>query len=132
MSFREVIFIILVIFSFPFVVSAEEPGIVEAICKQVLEPEEEKSVLGIVKERVVAKVSDLSDTVFGSAKGVADSQAEALAEKVESQELDSDVLGASIINPTVNEGFDALGFLMRHWLWTLAGLGLVILYFLFR
>jgi hypothetical protein len=132
MSLRAILFISLVVFSFPFVVSAEESGLVEAICKQVLEPEEEQSVLGIVKDRVVAKVSDLSETVFGGAKSVADSQAEALAEKVESQELDSEVLGASVINPAVNEGFDALGFLMRHWLWTLAGLGMAVLYFLFR
>jgi hypothetical protein len=132
MSFRTVVFISLAVFTFPLFVQAEEPGLVEAICKQVLEPEEEKNVLSIVKDRVVAKASDFSDAVFGSAKSVADSQAEALAEKVESQELDSDVLGASVINPAVNGGFDALGFLMRHWLWTLTGLGLAVLYFLFR
>ena len=129
---RTLIFISLAIFSLPLVVSAEEASLLEVMCKQVLEPKEEKSLLGVVKDHIVAKFSDVPEKVVDGAKGTADSVASSLAEKVESQELDSDVLGASIINPAVNEGFDALGFLMRHWLWTITGLGLLILYFLFR
>jgi uncharacterized protein YdaL len=129
---RVLIFISLAIFSLPLVVSAQEPSLIEAMCQQVLEPEEEKSVLGIVKDHIVGKFSDVPEKVVDGAKGTADSVAESLAEKIESQEVDTEVAGASIINPVVNEGFDALGFLMRHWLWTIAGLGLIVLYFLFR
>lgn len=132
MGFRAVIFISLAIFSVPFVISAEEAGLLEAMCKQVLAPEEEKSILEIMKDHIVGKFSDVPEKVVDSAKGTADSAAEILAEKLESKEIDTEVAGASIINPAVNEGFDALGFLMRHWLWSLSGLGLLILYFLFR
>lgn len=132
MNFRAVIFISLALFSIPFVVLAEEPGLLEVMCKQVLEPEEEKNVFSVVKDHIVAKFSDVPEKVVDGAKGTADSAAESLAEKIESQEIDTEVAGASIINPAVNEGFDALGFLMRHWLWSLAGLGLIVLYFLFR
>ena len=131
MGFRAVIFISLAVFLLPFTVSAEEPSLIEAMCKQVLEPRAETSVLGVIKDHFVGKFSGVPEKVVDSAKGTADSAAESLAKNLESKELDSKVLGASIINPAFNKTLDGAAFLARHWIATLLGLGIVVVIFFF-
>lgn len=108
----------------------------------------------IALEKTKAAMTEAGDSVFGAVKALpekADELALSLADSLEAskakpaqaqvQEADAteaEVLGQSadsdlsLTASAYNAGVDVLGFLLRHWLWSVSGLGLAGLFFAFR
>lgn len=124
----------------PNVVLAEE--LLPALCRQVLEPSKETSISQIVSNHVIEKVKEIPTLIVQDAKGALDKIANNLADTLESKKSDgavaaasSAVLGTStarvshqsLFDKAYNYGLDALAFLLRHWLWSISALGLIII-----
>jgi len=118
----------------PVGVSAEE--LLPAICRQVLEPDDKTTVTEIIRGQLTQRAKELPGLVINEVKEAADAVAESVAGNLESYKnssLSPRVLGTStaskvsFFDSAYDEVISGLAFLIRHWFWTFAGLGLVVL-----
>jgi hypothetical protein len=122
----------------PAFAQAEE--LLPAICQQVLAPKPETSLTEIIRDHVVEKLKTVPQALAQEAKEFADEAADTLAGSIEKHKpsLASGVLGASdVYDPTlwetVYEKFlSALAFIIRHWVWALGALTILIIGYSFR
>lgn len=132
---KKTVFISLFLFLTPSVLSAED-GLLPAVCKQILEPEADTSVIEVIKDHFSEKLDNLPQALVSDSKSAADNLAESLADKAESYKkpvASPQVLGTSTSNTSpepldliYNHALDGAAYLLRHWLWTLGGLVLVL------
>lgn len=128
---------LLIFFFLPAFASAED--LLPAICAQILTPDKNTSVVDVIRRNVVERVREIPNLVMNDLGEAVNGGAESLAENLESHKKGG-VLGAStsavddlsFFDSLYNKALGALAFLIRHWLWTLAGFGVVAFLWLLR
>lgn len=138
----KIIFVVFMLFS-PSVISAEEAnasdGLLPALCRQILAYESGEKELTV--DNIVSKVKALPGEMVAGAADKIDGVADYIAESLEgtksvlreySPNDESRVLGAvntdkNYSSRLYNQIVDALSFLLRNWLWTFSGLGIIFI-----
>ncbi len=131
----------------PAALYAAEQSLLPAICEQVITPDLNKSFSQIVIDHVVTRVKEIPREIVKDVEEVGDKFVAALSEKLEesknvpSSKISSDKLAANVLGVSTELGwFDraydgavgVLQTLLKHWVWTMAGLGTLLGYFLLR
>ncbi|MEK7227622.1 MAG: hypothetical protein AAB641_01890 [Patescibacteria group bacterium] len=123
---------ILLTMLWPNIVHGEE--LLPAICEQIITPDKNLSIPDIIKEHIATRIREIPGEIARDTKEVVSSIGDSIGETLGANKdeafsrIKSQVLGTSTANALQSNFSDLL---LRHWVWALSALGLMVIGFFF-